>query len=552
MRKIFILTAAVIASALPCFARLNPAAVFSDGAVLQQGLRLPVWGIGDPGKTVSVEFASQKVEAQVDADGKWKVYLEPLRVSSEGAPMTIRSDSESVILQDILVGEVWLCSGQSNMAYSLGVLTKAAKTPKLQPYGDYNKNVAEEFTDPLLRFNRVGPVSSPKEQVLSFGAPRNLSGWKSAGARVNSGVSATAFYFGKELREALGSVPVGLIVAAWAGRPIEPFIPQAYWESDPQLSPYYARAQAYFEEHNAYLADRAAIEEAMAAFREESKRAAADGLPRPAPPRLPQSRENQLPGAIFNGMIAQLVPYGLRGVIWYQGESNATDMPELYAVHFRGLIQSWRKVWGQGDFPFYYCQLAGYAGREKRDDTPVGDNAWSTISEAQRQALDLPGTGMAVMKDIGDADDIHPVNKLDVGKRLAIGALKNTYGKPVPVCSGPLYGEARREGARVLIRFDQAGSGLSAGIKPVMQPVQLNDGAIDGFQICGPDGKWTWATVEVTAPDTLAVWSAAVSDPVEVRYGWKGYSDRFNFYNKEGFPAAVFATGRLLNQKEQK
>ncbi len=525
----------------PCFGGVQLASVFSDRAVLQQGIAVPVWGIGEAGATVTVTFADQTRSTRVSEDGTWRVVLDPLKVEETGRPLWVRSGGQQVEIGDVLVGEVWICSGQSNMQYRLNQLTQS-KEPEFEAVAALNREEIEGFADPLLRINTAVTVLSPFEPVMRHGPSRFLSGWKTCEPPHTGNASAVAFYFGKKLREEL-KVPVGLILCAWGGQVVEPFIPPNVWREDPSLTPFFESQQTAFEEYRAYLADKERIDRVLADHQQRAREAATNGAPRPTPPDVPQNTGPRLPGAIYNGMIAHLVPYAIRGAIWYQGESNVRYETARYQTHFAGLIRGWRANWGQGDFPFLFCQLAGYGGWERQEDGPVETNPWSEIQDQQlRVHRMLPHTGIAVLQDVGQAGDIHPVNKVDAGNRLALWALGETYGRKVPAVSGPLYRRHRIEGNRVLIEFDHAGSGLTAGRKQGMQPVRLTDDPIGGFQICGEDREWKWAEVRVWHPDTLEVSHPDVSRPVEVRYGWKGIHNRFDFYNREGLPAAVFRT----------
>ncbi len=322
----------------PRFAELQVASVFSEGAVLQQGIAVPVWGIGEAGATVTVSFADQSKNVRVAEDGTWSVGLDPLSASKTGRTLRVESEGQSVQFGDVLVGEVWLCSGQSNMQYRLNQLTQS-KDPALAAVAALNREMMDSYADPLLRFNTVGTVLAPFKPELRYGPSRFLSGWKTCEPPHTGQASAVAFYFGKKLREEL-EVPVGLILCAWGGRVVEPFIPPRAWREDPALSPFFREQQTAFDEYRAYLADQERIDRIMAEYQQRAREAATNGTPRPTPPDVPENTGPRLPGGIYNGMMAPLVPYAIRGAIWYQGESNVRYETDRYQTHFAGLIRA--------------------------------------------------------------------------------------------------------------------------------------------------------------------------------------------------------------------
>jgi sialate O-acetylesterase len=525
-------------------AALELSPLFSEGAVLQQGMRLPVWGWGDPGAAVTVRFAGQAVSGTVDAEGRWMLHLAPLTALKQPEVMTVNDEACALSISNVVVGEVWVCSGQSNMDYTLSRL-QTTRNPAMQTVADHNRETIETAADPFLR--QIGiPKRTVVEQPLKTFEPnptRREGVWLTADPPNAQLFSAVGFYYAKALREAL-DVPVGLIKCAWGGRIVEPFIPLEKWRSEPGLSAFYESTKPLYEEYRKYLADRENLDRQWAEWTREAAAARNEGRPEPSKPAIARGLADRLPGAIYHGMIAPLAPYGIRGVIWYQGESNCRAYTDRYGKHFPALIESWREQWGQGLFPFYFCQLAGFGGWEEAADEPVEDSSWATISNAQRLALRVPNTGMAVLKDVGDRRDIHPTNKHDAGKRLALWALARTYGRDIAVYSGPLYKDHVIKGGDVFIRFDHAGSGLMAGEKPPLGTAEASNAPLSGFQICGADRQWKWARADIVGRDTVKVYHPEVAEPVEVRYGWKGYSERFNLYNREGLPASVFRTDR--------
>jgi sialate O-acetylesterase len=452
-------------------------ALFSDNAVFQSGMLVPVWGTAEPGEEVTVEFEGQKKRAAAGQDGKWRIRLDSL---PPGGPyeMTVAGKAGSVAVKNILVGEVWLGSGQSNMEWSV----------------KNSANPAEE----------IAAAAYPK--IRLFTAPRRTAdapqadvegSWKECSPETVSGFSAVAYYFGRELHRAL-RVPVGLIHSSWGGTPAEVWTRREVFDEVPELKEcldVYARRQADFEK-------------AAAKAKEEGKPA----------PRAPWK-----PSCLYNGMIAPLVPYAIRGAIWYQGESNASAA-SLYRTLFPAMIRNWRRDWGQGDFPFLFVQLANFMARRPQP----ADSAWAELREAQLQTLSLNNTGMAVIIDIGDEKDIHPKNKQDVGKRLALAAQGIAYDRPV-VFSGPTYESMKVEGGRVRLSFKHAGRGLVARGEKLL-----------GFAVAGEDRKFVWADAKIE-DKTVVVWSEAVPHPAAVRYGWAD-NPECTLYNEEGLPASPFRT----------
>ena len=265
-------------------------------------------------------------------------------------------------------------------------------------------------------------------------------------------------------------------------------------------------------------------------------------------------KNQQQASTLFNAMVNPVIPYAIRGTIWYQGESNRDYNTLQYERHFSAMINSWRKQWGQGDFPFYFAQLANYQGRSRASYEPpamkpVEYDGWPSICDQQRRTLGLKNTGMAVLSDIGEAADVHPHNKMDVGKRLALWALKHDYKKDIPVCSGPLYKSHEIKDDQVIISFDHAGSGLMSGSKVGMEATQETKAALKYFQICGEDRQWQWANVEITGKDTLAVSHPDLANPTVVRYAWSTNAKSANLYNKEGLPASIFTTETVIPAK---
>lgn len=476
--------------------------IFGDRAVLQCGKPIPVWGTADPGEKVTVEFRGQKVSTVADRDGKWRVTLKPV---SAGGPfeMTIRGKN-TIALSDLLVGEVWICSGQSNMEWPLFL----AKNPE-------QEIAAANY--PQIRFFTVTKrISDIPQSDLPGGE------WQECTPQSARNFSAVGYFFARELHNAL-KVPVGMVQSAWGGTPAESWTSLATLESNPALRSilenWERSVQAYPQTLQRYAQQIAQWEEAAA-------RARAEGRPEPQRPNRPSHPRNNpwKPTGLFNAMIAPLIPYAIQGTIWYQGESNVGRAYE-YRTLFPAMIRDWRKAWGQGDFAFLFVQLANFLPTKPEP----GESAWADLREAQLMTLALPKTGMAVAIDIGEADDIHPRNKQDVGKRLALNALAVAYGKKV-VYSGPIYERMKREGNAIRLYFKHADSGL---VTPNGEPLK-------GFAIAGADRKFVWADARIEG-NTVLVFSPQVSEPVAVRYAWAD-NPVCNLYNGAGLPASPFRT----------
>jgi|UniRef100_UPI004049AC88 sialate O-acetylesterase len=470
------------------------APLFQDHAVLQSSRPLPIWGRAAAGEHVTVTFRGQMVGATADKTGKWIVYLAAIAASSEPADLTVTGNT-TMVVQDVLVGEVWLASGQSNMNRKLSSLPNAAE-------------VTAKINNPLLRHININLTAStePADQV-------DTSGWQLAAPTDALEFSAVAWFFADEIQRKLG-VPVGIIHSSWGGSTVEA------WMSAPTLQST-AAWPAIDARWQHLIANYPEIETEYAAWLVANKAAKAKGLQQTPPPILPHGHGS--PHAIselFNGMIAPLQPYAIRGVIWYQGESNWERSTE-YAELFPTMIRSWRAQWGQGDFPFYFVQLPDY-------DTPYDptNRGWAFMREAQTPALVLPQTGMAVTVDCGDPADIHPQNKPIVGQRLARIAEAKVY-RFTGDWSGPIYQSFTSEGTTLRIKFDHVDSGLISDRHPPQS-----------FELAGEDRKFHPATAEIKG-DTIIVQSPAVPHPIAVRYAWSNVP-KANLYNGAGLPAVPF------------
>ncbi len=619
-----------------------PAALFTDNMVLQRDIELPVWGRATPKAKVTVIFKKQKIAALADENGEWSVTLAP---ESAGGPFDLKIvGKDSIILSNILIGEVWICSGQSNMEWSVS-----------------NSNNAEEEIAaadyPNIRLFQVNHATS-----LNHQDDVDAGGWQACSPATVPGFSAVGYFFGRTLHEELG-IPIGLIKTAWGGtiaeawtageflREMDDFAEvmdslQTTATTEEELqAEYEAKVQAWQQAVDAKIANaqeggpawehedvdetswdsmelpvlwesaglpgfdgiawfRTSFEldstfngnftlslgpiddqditfingvkiGATGVYNTPREYTVPDGLLKPGknvvavqaldtgggggiwgdasqmwlknadestnidlsgewkykvgvslsdvPPRPASPDSPNRPTVLYNAMLEPLMPYAIRGAIWYQGESNATRAYQ-YRELFPTMINSWRANWSQGDFPFYFVQLANF--RQVRD-LPV-ESDWAELREAQSMTLSLPNTGQAVIIDIGDADDIHPKNKQDVGKRLALNALALDYGQDI-VYSGPVYTSMSIDDNRIKLIFDHVGGGLVA-----------KDGDLSGFAIAGEDKKFVWAEAVIDG-NTVVVSSPEVDNPVAVRYAWAD-NPVCNLYNTEGLPASPFRT----------
>jgi sialate O-acetylesterase len=490
------------------WADVVPASVFTDHMVLQREKPVAIWGTADAGEKVSVAFAGQTRETVADADGKWKVSLDALQTAREGSTLTI-TGKNVVTLNDVLVGEVWLCSGQSNMEWRLALSRDGEKE-------------SAAANHPSIRLFNV----SPKKKAATQPQAGVEAKWEVCAPESAKSFSAVGYYFGRHLQEKLDGVPIGLINSSWGGMPAEAFTPVEKLAATPELSPMLDEWAKHIANHpeamKKYDADREAWKKAA-----DEARATSQPVPR-EPARPPGPNSPNRPGNLWNGLLHPLVPYTLRGAIWYQGESNAGKAAQ-YRVLLPTMIASWREACGQGDFPFLVVQLANYMA--PTDDANKQSN-WAQLRESQRlAALNTTNVGLAVIIDIGEEKDIHPRNKFDVGTRLARLALVDTYGVKDLLKQGPTPHEAQF-GSRVAIKFDFTGSGLKA-----------KDGSLEkSFAVAGEDGVFKWADAKIDG-DIVYVGSPDVPTPVAVRYAWAD-NPKATLFNSDDLPATPFELRR--------
>jgi len=505
-----------IVSAAPAAVRLP--AVFNNDMVLQRQAPVPVWGWADVGEEVTVKFAGQTKTAKAGEDGKWTIKLEALKTSKTPAEMTVTgSGGKSLKLKNVLVGEVWLGSGQSNMEMSVGGCLDARK-------------FIAEADYPLIRMFTVrkNPSGKARDDVIGK--------WAVCTPQSVGRFSATAYFFGLKIHKELG-IPVGLIHSSWGGTRVEPWTPPCGFASVKSLKSISEQVAGASENYRKQLAG---VIDQIETWLPKAKKAIADNTDVPAAPNMPRHPLNSSgsPTGLYNGMIHGLIPYAIRGALWYQGESNGNE-GESYFEKKKALIGGWRKLWGLGDFPFYFVHLANF---RQPNPKPEGGDGWARVREAQVACLSIPNTGMAVLTDIGDARNIHPKNKQDVGGRLALWALAKDYGKKDLVYCGPMYKSFKVDGAKMILSFDHVGSGLMVGKKVGLAPTtKVSGGVLKGFSIQGADKKWYWADAKI-AGETVVLSNEKVTKPIAARFAFTTNTEHCNFYNAEGLPGVPFRT----------
>ncbi len=492
-------------------ADVKPAGLFGNHMVLQRDRSIPVWGTADASENVTVKTGRQQKTVQADSSGRWMVYLDALKA---GGPfeMIIAGKTNSITFEDIYVGEVWLCSGQSNMDMTVA---------KEDQYWCGVNNEAQEVAAadyPLIRVFDVDFVTKDQPQ-------QDVSGsWEICLPQTVGHFSAAAYFFARELYRKL-NVPVGLLTTAYGASTAEAWTSRPALEANEQINfllDDYAKKCEDYDSGNALRRYEGQLEK----YKQLAEKAKAEGeepLKKPGRPRNPHTDQHS-PCVLYNAMVAPLVGYAIRGAIWYQGESNEQTY-RIYDVIMEAMISDWRRAWGQGDFPFLYVQLASY---RKNPEKIASGGGFTMIREKQLKNLSVPNTAMAVTIDIGDANNIHPKNKQDVGLRLSLPARALVYGEDI-IYSGPLYDYMLIEGDTIRLHFKHIGSGLIA-----------KGGKLDGFAIAGADRVFVRADAKIEG-DTIIVSSEKVDKPVAVRYGWDE-NPIVSLYNKEGLPASPFRT----------
>lgn len=489
--------------------------VFGDNMVLQRDKPVPVWGKADPGEKITVAFADQKQTTTADENGSWQVSLDPLPANKMPQSFVVCGKNK-LTLENVLVGEVWLCSGQSNMEW---VVDKCANPEE--------EKAAANF--PEIRHFKVPRTSSAFPQADA------KANWQVCSPTTVGGFTATGYYFARGLFQEL-DVPIGLLHSSWGGTSIEVWVSPESVATIPELAELQAKVFSQSslspegkKRHEEYL-------EQLKKWTAATEVALAKNQPLTEPPTVPwPAWENPQPTQLYKGMIHPLAPFAMQGAIWYQGESNGSD-DAIYLNKLQALINGWRAKWNQGDFPFYIVQISNFS--KASDD----GKTWSKVREAQMNALSsIPNTGLAVTVDIGETKDIHPKNKQDVGKRLALWALAGPYAKDIDP-SGPLYKGFSVEGSKIRISFNHAKDGLMVGKKDGLAAVVPEaDGKIKWLEIAGEDQQFKRADAVIEGSE-LVVSSPEVAAPVAVRYAFKQDPAGANLYDQQGLPASPFRT----------
>ena len=502
--KTTLLTAGLALSALTALADPKLPNIFGDYMVLQQKRANPVWGSADPGEKITVVIGQQNRHATADQQGNWKVKLNPLPA---GGPykMVIKGKS-TVTFNDVLVGEVWVCSGQSNMQWPVS--------------NSFNPDL-ESLT---AKYPRIRIISVP--QVGTQEPQSNFNGkWEAVNPDNVQSFSAVGYFFGRTLHQAL-DVPIGLIDNAWGGSAAEAWVRKDVLAADKRYQPLldqWAETEKTFD----FAKLQANYHKQRAAWQEKSQAARKAGKPAPRAPRAPRNilAGQHRPANLYNGVLKPIIGYGIQGVIWYQGESNASRA-EQYGHLFPLMIKHWRDEWQQGDFSFYWVQLADFRAEV---ESPA-DSDWAELREAQTKSLSLPNTGQAVITDIGEGRDIHPRDKQNVAQRLTRHALAKNYGLKI-AHESPSFKSMEIKGNKAIIKFDHVSTGLYA----------FDTRDVRGFTIAGKDKKFHWATAQIAGRDTVIVSSEAVKTPVAVRYNWAD-NPIGNLTTRDPLPANSFRT----------
>jgi len=484
--------------ALACVVILGPRAnaevrlpsLIGDNMMLQQHVNVPIWGTASPKEHVTVTIGKQTASTTADPDGRWKVKLKPLQA---GGPFTMTiAGKNRITVRNILVGEVWLCAGQSNMVMTV------------QQSNDAAREIADAKNYPQIRYYDVKRRASSKPLNDTVGK------WVICSPETAGKFSAAGYFFARDIHKTL-KAPVGLILSAWGGSNMEAFVRLDVLKSHPESAAYF---KLWEQRKAAFPAELAAA---------EKKAAQAKAAGKPVPTMRTLEGHQARPASIYNAMISPLIGFGMRGVLWAGGKANRGRAKE-YSVLMPAMIQDWRKSWGEGDFPFYFCQMANWIPNNPNEH-------WEELREAMLKTTNLKNTGMVVCIDIGDPHNVHPKAKQEVGRRLALIAKSRVYGMKVTY-SGPVYESMRIERSAIRLRFKHVDGGLAA----------RGGGPLNGFAISGADRVFVPAQAVVFG-DTIVVQSEKVRAPVAVRYAWEMNPD-CNLVNGAGLPASPFRTDK--------
>lgn len=501
----FLATLAVLMISSAGQADVTMPAIFSDHAVLQRDMKLPVWGWAKPGEEVTVTLCGQQLKCAADDMGRWQVMFEPLTL---GDPLTMVVEGKNRIeIKDLRVGDVWLCSGQSNMEFQV----QEGLDHELEIPAAHHSNLR------LLKVKNEGDQSPQLDSI---------DHWERCAPESVADFSAVGYYFGRELQQ-IERVPIGVIDNSWGGSSCEAWIRRDLLEGNELYQPLLERWNKTMADFDADPAN-ADFRTKYAEWQKKDAEGRKSGRPNLAgrPKWNCIATNNIRPASLYNGRICPIAPFAIRGAIWYQGETNV-ERAYQYREMFPLMIKTWRETWGQRDFPFYWVQLADF----KDEKASPGDSDWAELREAQTMALDkVPNSGQAVIIDIGEANDIHPRDKQTVAKRLARLALADTYGRKLSHDS-PSYEKMERRGDAIVVRLRNVNGKL----------VTFDNKPAAGFAIAGSDRKWVWADAKIISDNEVEVRSDVVPEPVAVRYAWAD-NPVCNLYDSVKLPVTPFRT----------
>lgn len=495
---------------------LKLAPFYSDNMVFQREKPIVVLGVADANATIEGSFMGSTAKTQADSNGHFKLVLPAKDASAKGCNAIFKCGDSVLELSNVLVGDVWLCSGQSNMEWTMGRC------------GALSEEDIKNATLPLIRrikFNREIASDPVHFKYMKVDGP-----WMEAKPNTISNWTAVGFYFARNINKNT-KIPIGILDCNWGGTKIEPWTPAEAFGNYPMLTNDVKAVANRFEQMKKNAdAEKAWQAKLAAAKPEERKKMRKPGMP----------WGNGSPTAIYNAMVDGMTPMAIKGTLWYQGCSNSGD--PLYDKHMEALVSGWRNKWGY-EFPFYFVQLANF---QDASDDPA-NVGWGKVRQLQLNAFHaIPKSGMAVIIDIGEAKDIHPKNKFDVGERLARWAMRDLYGAKDTVVSGPIYKSIAISGKKAIISFDYASGddkrqALMVGKKEGTAPAtEVKDGKLEGFAVQDKDGKWSWAKA-VIENNTVVVTHPEGKEPMNVRYAYQS-NPKANLYNKEGLPASPFTT----------
>ena len=493
-------------------AELELPSIIGDNMVLQRGTDAPVWGWDTPGTTVTVSFRGREAQAEADEEGKW---MGRIPTGDAGGPFELTIEgTDTVTCADVLVGEVWVAGGQSNMWWHLSNCTNAQQEIASADY------LQIRMWDANTHPRQAGWMADEPQKTVQ-------AEWKPTTPRVAGNFPGVPYFFARELHQRL-DVPVGIVHLAVPGSPIEPWLSEEFGER------HFPRVARYLEYREAeYPQELQEYEDTLEKWEEQREKAEEAGREPPRKPRRPRNPARAAMGGFYNGMVHPTAPYAAKGFLWWQGESNSSRALQ-YQILFPALIDEWRYWWGESEMPFLFVELAEFLAEQRR---PVEDDSWPALRDAQHEALKVAGTYMISTIDIFLPEDsinnIHPPNKQLAGHRLYLAAMANVYGDEDLVWSGPLYRSAEFADGRAVISFDHVGSALVA-----------KGGALNGFALAGPDRQWHWAEAEIER-DTVVLRCPDVPEPVAVRYGWAN-NPIGNLYNREGLWAFARRTDNWL------